>query len=659
MYNYLHKENYGIFPDVNDIDIREISRDYNYHYNSILNMIIDHIDDSDIMRKKYRVFFTDGEFITLTTFDLFINIIMWHLPINCGIPVTSDYILFDDVISGRSIAEYIDNIIDDVKTIIPIKDLNNYIADMVIKFNIIDKFSNFTCNSISLIDLLKLKNRSSGIDDVLCRDISQVPFKDVKEVTNDMAIEFKNYVIKDRQSGLYPYMKSGLGFSLKQFRECMISIGIKPDGMGGIFPTPILNSFLNGGCNNPIYTYIDASAARISQIIIESNVGLSGYFANMLSYNNIDTVLNKDPNYTCNTKNFIKVTIKDQKMLNLYNGRYYRFPKRTIEKVINSKKDTHLIGQEIEMRSPITCDSFAKGNGICYKCYGDLAYVNYMLSVGKIASDLLSAKCTQPQLSAKHILEAKIKEYVFGNGFFDYFSEDNGLITCNNTSKDHYLVIEPSSIMTLINEDIENSEDGGSLITSDLRVFDGTNMNRMTDGKTQLTLLTPLIKLLDEFTVVDEELDDELIMIPFSELPNEPLFALPILNDDLLSIIVNAQKCILLKSHIENLMAMSDDPKSFLSSSFMSSVIEEAGLDVNPIHLETILAAQVYENDDCMKRPDWSRLKPMYTIVDLGKSIRKNPSVIVSLMNGYLSSVLPNYKTFTKNSSSTFDKFFQ
>ena len=52
--------------------------------------------------------------------------------------------------------------------------------------------------------------------------------------------------------------------------------------------------------------------------------------------------------------------------------------------------------------------------GVCYKCYGKLAYTVFDrkqkigINIGRIAVEVVTAKLTQMQLSVKHILEAII-----------------------------------------------------------------------------------------------------------------------------------------------------------------------------------------------------------------------------------------------------------
>ena len=73
----------------------------------------------------------------------------------------------------------------------------------------------------------------------------------------------------------------------------------------------------------------------------------------------------------------------------------------------------------------MTCESAAKGQGICYKCYGELAYVNKDINPGRYASEKLSAELTQRLLSAKHLLETVIKKIQWCKEFVPSVSKEN------------------------------------------------------------------------------------------------------------------------------------------------------------------------------------------------------------------------------------------
>ena len=66
-----------------------------------------------------------------------------------------------------------------------------------------------------------------------------------------------------------------------------------------------------------------------------------------------------------------------------------------------------------------------KGSGVCYKCYGDLGHTNKDISIGRIATELITSQYTQKRLSAKHLLETVIKIIKWVPQFNDFFEVAN------------------------------------------------------------------------------------------------------------------------------------------------------------------------------------------------------------------------------------------
>ena len=164
-------------------------------------------------------------------------------------------------------------------------------------------------------------NQVPEVRDILHSDLSQVPMEDVMNVgmnLTNQAIE----IIKHSDHCLKDSFRAGEGISPKQYREFSINIGTKPDGRGGVYPHITDNSFINGGVNDIISSYIESSGGRLAQIISKMNVGTSGHFARLLRLNNRDTFIYPDPHYTCNTKNFQEVYISDNDLLYRFENRY-------------------------------------------------------------------------------------------------------------------------------------------------------------------------------------------------------------------------------------------------------------------------------------------------------------------------------------------------
>ena len=179
--------------------------------------------------------------------------------------------------------------------------------------------------------------------------------------------------------------------------------------------------------------------------------------------------------------------IKDQKTLRMLNNRYYRLHPMGVEYIIKEKKDKHLIGQKIYLRSPMTCASAARGEGICYKCYGDLAYTTSDINIGKIAAEEVSSKLTQILLSAKHLLETIVKKLKWSKNFFDLFEVEGNIIKLvpDMNFKDYKMIIDPEDI------GLENEDDYKRGIDDDYDDDEGDSPTIYNEYITEFIVETP------------------------------------------------------------------------------------------------------------------------------------------------------------------------
>ena len=422
------------------------------HFFSILNIMRDGIETEFVQHMAINIQFIDNVDVTLSIFDYFLNLIMWNLPLNVDDPITSKFLFFQEKFNKNAIKNYIDDkfLAKNCKEYDTMT-LCNIIDDTLYKFKFIDEFSLYLCNTINDEDTIELMNQNKDVWDYLHLDLSKVPLEDVKNVGQDVTNKLIK-IIENSDHCLADSFATGEGVNRKQFREFAVNIGTIPDGSGGVYPIIVNNSFINGGVNNIAYSMVESAKGRQAQIYSKNNVGTSGAFARILGLNNRDTRLHESPNYSCNTRHFIQVTIVNQSILKMYNNRYYRFRKDGPEYKVNFKKDTHLIGQTLFFRSPITCASHANGKGICYRCYGDLAYVNRDINIGTIAAELLSSELTQMLLSAKHLLESNIKSIDWVSKFSDIFEVNFNVIKIRDD-------FECKKWKILIDEDINREDD--------------------------------------------------------------------------------------------------------------------------------------------------------------------------------------------------------
>lgn len=670
----VHIENYGQYAEIIKhkkiyINVSSLTKDsWQSHYDSVLNLFKDGIETECIQTGFVNVTFSNGKSIDLSLADYLLNLIMWNMLIRTDIPILPMHIFFANEIKKDTIKDYIDKfLIDTSRKNFTNRELNNIIDDTLFRIHDIDSFAMFLSNTVNLEDNVFLMNQCADFNDCMHADLSGVPLEDVKAI----GMEYANRAIsimKDASQYLgYDHCladacRASEGINPKQFKEFTINIGTKPNGHGGIFEKPILSSFINGGVSTPLDYFIESSTGRTAQIIKYQNVGSSGHFARILGLNNMDSSLYPDPNYDCYSKNFVEIVVKDKKTLKMIKNKYYRLHPRGMEKVIHAT-DTHLIGQKIYLRSPITCASAARGQGICYKCYGDLAYtvfdagINFGVNIGRIASETLSSSLTQKLLSAKHLLETFIEKITWTDKFNELFEIEGNLVHLNPEvdPKNFRMIISPEAIELENEEDddlVSDDDDNGVAIYNEyICEFDVAEDEEIyhisSDKGTKLYISNELNTIIRR---KGEPIDGK-IYIDFTELKSGNLFIIPIENNELSKTL----------DHLKDLLDKNSTIANFDIHNLLQALIDtviEGGLNIASTHLEVIMSNQIRDKDNILERARWYEYNPLYEILSLNRALTCNPSVTISMSYQKVSRLLYNPLTFKKNGSSFMDLFF-
>lgn len=663
-------QNYGIFANIPKqlpiyINTDDINMNtWNDYFRPLHNVLLDGIETDLVQNYKINVSFGTKITIHLTPLDLWFNLIMWRLLIYTNQEIKPKHLFFTDKITKKELKEYIDEFCIEVnKRTIPNTILNGIISDCLTEISKIDNFSFYLSNTFNLEDFYSLMKQSPEFNSLMHPNLDNVPLEDVKLVGNknaDKMIEImnntkiKNPYGKDYEHCLAIPLAIGEGVNPKQFREFAVVEGTKPNNEGGIFPHAIKTSFITGGISDPYDYYMDANASRIAQILQKENVGTSGYFARLLGLNNIDTSLNQDPDYDCYTANFIELEVSSEKTLKMIDSRYYRMTPNGVDHLIKAKKDKHLIGKTILLRSPMTCASAARGEGICYKCYGELAYVNKDINPGRYASEKLSAELTQRLLSAKHLLETVIKKIQWCKEFDDYFDINSNCITLNSE-------IPTKGFSLLIDPDDMDSEDGGDDTSDEEDLY--------TEYATQIYVKTPAGEEIRIYSETEDKLyisntlngiirkksvqDNGRFSIPFNVIQNEALFFIILHNNDLMKALQDVKDCID-KVSVTKAKNMTKDK---LINLFINTIIK-SNLSIQSVHLEVILMNQIRALDDVLEKPRWDLPNADYQILTMKQALDKNPSVVISLLNEKLEKMFYSPLTFRKHAPSFVDLFF-
>lgn len=632
------------FQTVNTKNINATNIDE--HFKNIIAILQDGIETDFVQSMMIQVIFEDGVDLTLSIFDYMYNLMFWHLVVDVGRPIVSTDLFFYEDMTKRNIKEYMDNIfVRQVRTEIPFIMLNNIPDAAIGKFRDLSQFQMFLANTVNLEDTIALMKRYPDFNETIHLDVTGIPIADVKNIGMEATYKQIEY-IKNSDHCLRDSFRSGEAISPKQYKEVSTNIGSKPDGLGGVFPTPIYHSFINGGLSNPEEACIESSVGRIAQILQKGNVGESGAFARRLGLNNQDTKIHYNPKYSCDTKNFEKVTIKNGVMLDMYNMRYYRFSPKGVEYRLDSLKDKHLIGQTLYFRSPMTCASAARGHGICYKCYGDLAYINQDINIGQIAAELLSSIYTQILLSAKHLLESKVIKMQWTEGFEDWFEVNFNTI---GLFQDR----EYRNVQIIIPNDVQNDDEFDDVIYSDyitnfkIRFNNGLELDIHTAEADAIYIHPDLMQIIEasaeteEGTILDAS---KLVSIPV-------LFMINFRNSEL------SRTMQQIKNLIDNKGSIKNYDRNTILEAFIDTNIE-GGIKLNAVHFEVLLMNQIRSAEDILLLPDWSKTDEQCQLLTLGDALTNNLSISIRLQCSGIDKALMNPINRRVNRASNMDVYF-
>lgn len=633
-------EQYGPFEELvkfgqQTIYTKDIDKgNINNYFSSIINIFKDGIDNIEVQNMMVHIVFQDNEDLDLSIFDFVYNLMFWQFNTTVGEPINSYHLIFWEDITKSNIKEYIDKVfVNRYRKKLPFIVMNQTIDAVIGKFRELRKFQLWLANTLNLKDTIDLMNQYPEFNKTVHFDPTGIPLEDVKDEgmkATNIQIEY----IKNSNHCLRDSFRTGEANSPKQYKEVGVNIGSKPDGQGSVFPHPIKHSFMNGGLETPEEIFIESSVGRVAQILQKTNVGSSGAFARRLELNNQDTFLNPDPNYVCDTRNFEEIVIENKTMLRMIDMRYYRDNPKGIDKLCDCDKCSDLVGKKIYLRSPMTCASAARGMGVCYKCYGDLAYANQEINIGQIAAEALSSIYTQILLSAKHLLESLVIKMTWVDKFYELFQVTFNTIGLKETGVNY------KGYKLIIDEEIRSNEEMDD-VTYDYYINNFCvkdpqgNIYRIHTTELDDIYLTPdFMDFLNDSKRASND-DDvyEMDMLDLFDLP--ALFIVEVRNNELSRTMNQINKLIDNKTVISKY-----DRNSILREFIMTNI--SGGIKLNSVHFEILLMNQIRAADDELEMPNWTIPNAPYQILTLSKSLSENRSISVRLQSEKIASVLKN-----------------
>ena len=421
-------------------------------------------------------------------------------------------------------------------------------------------------------------------------------------------------------------LRCGAAVNKGQLRQAIVNIGVKPGLMDGeLMSEPVETSFLRGLRNVEDY-YICAIGARKALTTNYKQVKNSGYLSRKLVLLVVNHFINMEET-DCGTEHGVRFTIQSEDHASRLSGRYMRTAEHNDWKIYYPRALKEMIGQEVVMRSPMTC---AGSDGICHKCYGEHARSNKHIHAGIYGVLIISAQLIQRLLSSKHLLKARPVKITWPDNFHEFFSVERTTILAESSVDRIYVRVD----------DIEDDEEEGRRATSVFYYRAGGK-----HGRTKVTTPVPLI--LDEDTWITDIDDGELVISPTQD---STVFHVPVTNTDLSEAL----------HRIFGLIEREDLTNLHTAYEQFSELLTRSELQTPSVHIEIILRAMIRSAADTMARPDFSVSpdEPAYTILKLKPAIIMSPSVTNSLAFERVKAQLTSTDILRKTQSSAIDALF-
>lgn len=457
--------------------------------------------------------------------------------------------------------------------------------------------------------------------------------------------------LKDNHLGVVLRAKTGI--KTKQLVEFSISEGLKPDLDGNTIPLVIENSTLIKGLDRPSYLYLDGLAARKSLITNKKVMGKAGYFGKILLL--MARTLEMSTTVSdCGSTTYVTYDVRDKAFLKKLNGKYYKLDENDDLKLLKSKKDKHLIGKKIMVRSAATC---RLEDCVCARCVGYTANNNFDISHGYAAfeSEEVSKVVNQSILSTKHLLTTNSEVIKFNSEFYNFFTLTGGEI---------YPIIDG-------NENIENIEDYAIYIDPE----DVTKLEEMDDDCQYNTVIyngrfyiRNLKKHSEPDICIQAESENEIFLsadvlemwkgknlIKFKDLDDDvKLFEMVILNNELTKPLYEIMNLLNKEKKEEIDMTIDSICQKFVE------LLCDSKIEANAIAAELIINRLIKSTGNTYVRPSFNSKEPTpYHIVTVARALEKNKSPLIGLSFQNIKRQLLSDEFFTERDSTSYvDSFF-
>lgn len=262
-----------------------------------------------------------------------------------------------------------------------------------------------------------------------------------------------------------------------QFMQCILVRGYVEDIDNNIFEEPILHGFLDG--LSQFENLIESRAASKSLLYNKKVIQFVEYFSRTLQ---LQAMIVKNLHKgDCGSNSYLRWSIRpslvdtitgrgirDCDLKNLQ-GKYYKLDYNDPELKVLKASDTHLIGETVLLRSPISGCKHPDPHGICSVCFGALASSYDEHNLGEQCAAEIAAGQTQNVLSQKHAQSSSVAEPIVIDDsnrmvFTTNETKDSYVLADNMHGKDYYIILSKAECPGFIDLDhIDNVEEIGSI----------------------------------------------------------------------------------------------------------------------------------------------------------------------------------------------------
>ncbi len=432
-------------------------------YDALWNYIFDDYNRKD---NFVKVIINESYYEYMTCAELMVHLIFWRLNIVYSeklkkkIPITEKNIYDLSKFNQKFIENTLDTLLKQFLEYDKRMDAQDelsfyvsYILDDLIELS--EGFSAISCNTISLYEIIQLAHRSKAFKE--CIDTQLDESKTIRELEAQLKMgkaKVMAAILNDQKNSLIPYIKSNR-INEDQFTQMFYAVGPRTDTDKTILPMIMKGNFLKG-YQYPSDAYMDAITGRDAQIAKHINVRDSGYLSRKINLACLNTHIDYEVE-DCGTKHTLTFIIENEHFLKSIDQKFIVLDNNKLHK-IDYKKDTHLIGKTVNLRSHILCA--LDDDRVCTTCFGGKAARLVGTHIGALPSIKLANPLSKRIMRAKHFTTTNSIE-VTSDVLDKYFNVDASkmFVKPDIDVKDTFIIVPREYVEEIVEGNVNTDDD--------------------------------------------------------------------------------------------------------------------------------------------------------------------------------------------------------